>query len=216
MERAKIGIVTGLRAEADWLARSGFMVRVGGGTPLGAEAAARALLAGGAQVLISFGLAGGLAPGIAPGTVLIPSSVLEGRIIYPCDYKLMEFLGGSTGAPILAAPKVVATAREKTILRARTGAAAVDLESGAVARVAQSREIAFAVLRAVADPADRDLPSAAIDALDEQGRVRLGHILRSLLREPGQIAGLIKVGRDANAAKTALQSHLARLPAFSA
>ncbi|WP_298284434.1 hypothetical protein [Acidocella sp.] len=216
MERAKIGIVTGLRAEAAWLGRGGFLVRVGGGTPQGAEVAARALLKQGAQALISFGLAGGLAPGLKPGTVLIPPSVLEGRRAYPCDYQLMEYLGGSTGAPILAAAKVVATAHEKALLHARHRAAAVDLESGAVARVAAEREIPFAVLRAVADPAERDLPGAALHALDPQGRVRLGFVLRALLREPRQLGGLLKVGRDAAAAKSALQAHVARLPAHGA
>jgi adenosylhomocysteine nucleosidase len=212
MERAKIGIVTGLKAEAAWLARSGFLVRAGGGTPRGAEAAARQLLKDGALALISFGLAGGLRPGVKPGTVLVPSSVVDGRAVYPCDYRLMEFLGGSTGTSILAASKIAATAHEKSLLYRRLRAVAVDLESGAVARVAGEKGLAFAVLRAIADPAELDLPRAAVSALDDEGRVRLGFVLCSILREPGQLPGLIKVGRDAKAARAALLERLKRLP----
>ena len=67
MERAKIGFITGLTAEARWLRNAGFMVKVGGGTPAGAERAAEALVHDGAQGLISFGLAGGLKPGLVAG-----------------------------------------------------------------------------------------------------------------------------------------------------
>ena len=67
MNRAKIGIVTGLQAEAQWLRNCGFMVRAGGGTSHGAQAAAEALVEDGAKGLISFGLAGGLRPGLRHG-----------------------------------------------------------------------------------------------------------------------------------------------------
>jgi adenosylhomocysteine nucleosidase len=124
----------------------------------------------------------------------------------------MEFLGGSTGTSILAASKIAATAHEKSLLYRRLRAVAVDLESGAVARVAGEKGLAFAVLRAIADPAELDLPRAAVSALDDEGRVRLGFVLCSILREPGQLPGLIKVGRDAKAARAALLERLKRLP----
>lgn len=212
MERAKIGFITGLTAEARWLRNAGFMIKVGGGTPYGAEQAAEALVAEGAQGLISFGLAGGLRPGLVAGSIVVPTAVLEGNRVYPADYALMAFLGGSTGAPIYAGQKIAPTAHDKQLIFRRSRPDAIDLESGAVARVAQARGLPFAVLRAVADPWDADLPPAAHIALDDGGRLNFPAIALSVLRHPGQIKGLIALGRATKSARAALLARLQKLP----
>jgi len=212
MERDKIGIITGLTAEARWLREAGFMVQAGGGTPHGAQRAAEALVKAGAQGLISFGLAGGLKPGLMPGSILVPPAVIEGTSTYICDFKLMEFLGGSTGAPVLAGQKIAATAHEKALLYRRSHPDAIDLESGAVARVAAEKGLPFAVLRAVTDPAELDLPPAAMVALKDDGSVDLGKVLLAVLKQPRQIPGLIALGKDAKAARAALIARVKTLP----
>jgi adenosylhomocysteine nucleosidase len=212
MERAKIGFITGLTAEARWLRNAGFMIKVGGGTPYGAEQAAEALVAEGAQGLISFGLAGGLKPGLVAGSIVVPTAVLEGNRVYPADYALMSFLGGSTGAPIYAGQKIAATPHDKQLIFRRSRPDAIDLESGGVARVAQARGLPFAVLRAVADPWDTELPPVAMIALSDDGRMNFAAIARSVLRHPGQIKGLIALGQAAKAARAALVSRLQKLP----
>ncbi|MDE8346229.1 MAG: hypothetical protein POH28_08685 [Acidocella sp.] len=211
MDRQKIGIVTGLNAEAHWLRGTGFMVEVGGGTHEGAKRAAEALIANGAEALISFGVAGGLSPALRPGAVLVPKAVIDGGQIFNCDYLLMEFLGGSTGKPIFAAMRVVETASDKTLLFQSKNADAVDLESGAVARAAAQRGIPFAVLRAVADPAESDLPPAVANAMTSDGRLNLPGVLGSVLRHPGQIKALMRLGQDAALARKALRTRVASL-----
>ncbi len=213
MNRAKIGIVTGLQAEAQWLRNAGFMVRAGGGTPHGAMEAAEALVEGGAQALISFGLAGGLKPGLKPGTVLVPAMVISGTHIYPCDDRLMEFLGGATPEPILGGQEIAASIQAKTLLYQHNHPAAVDLESGSVAEIAKANRLPFAVLRAVADPAERNLPPAALVALKEDGSLDIVRLMTSIARQPRQIPGLMAVGRDAKAARRALLERLKTLPA---
>ena len=213
MDRAKIGIVTGLQAEAQWLRDAGFTVMVGGGTPLGARKAAEALVdEQGVLGLLSFGLAGGLQKGLKPGRILVPSAIQAGLLTFPCDYRLLEFLGGPLAGPILGWHKIVTSAEEKQLLSQRYHVAAVDLESGAVAEVAKERELPFAVLRAVADPAERDLPPAALVALKADGKLDGMALARSILRQPRQIPGLIKVGRDAAAARKALINWVKTLP----
>jgi adenosylhomocysteine nucleosidase len=211
MEPGKIGFVTGLAAEARLLRDKGFLVSIGGGLPDGAYRAADALVAQGALALISFGLAGGLAPGIAPGNLLVPSAVIEGPRSYPCDDALMLFLGGPTGRPIAAGHKIVATVHDKSTLYRRTRADAIDLESGAVARVASARRLPFAVLRAIADPAGRNLPPAAMIPLKPGGGIDLGRILASVAAHPGQIPGLIGLARDAAKARAALVARVKQL-----
>lgn len=207
-----IGFVTGLAAEARLLGNTGFMVAVGGGTPEGAARAAKQLLTGGATALISFGLAGGLKPGLVAGSIVVPTAVLEGNRVYPADYALMSFLGGSTGAPIYAGQKIAATPHDKQLIFRRSRPDAIDLESGGVARVAQARGLPFAVLRAVADPWDTELPPVAMIALSDDGRMNFAAIARSVLRHPGQIKGLIALGQAAKAARAALVSRLQKLP----
>lgn len=204
MERSKIGFVTGLAAEAKLLRGTGFMVGVGGGLPDGAYRAAEALVAQGALALVSFGLAGGLARDVTPGDVLVPNAVIEGPRAYKCDDGLMAFLGGSTGKPILAGHRIAVTASDKSKLFRRSKAVAIDLESGAVARVASGRGLPFAVLRAVADAADRNLPPAAGVPLKAGGGIDLQAILRSVAANPGQIPGLLGLARDARRAQAAL------------
>ena len=212
MERAKIGFVTGLTAEARWLRNAGFMVRVGGGTPYGAAQAAEALVQEGAQGLISFGLAGGLKPGLVAGSIVVPTAVLEGNRVYPADYALMAFLGGSTGAPIYAGQKIAQTAHDKALIYRRSHPDAIDLESGAVARVAQARGLPFAVLRAVTDPADADLPPVATLALKPDGSLDFAAIARSVLRRPQQIKSLLALAQAAKSARAALLTRLEKLP----
>jgi adenosylhomocysteine nucleosidase len=212
MERAKIGFITGLTAEARWLRNAGFMVRVGGGTPFGAEQAAEALVREGAQGLISFGLAGGLKPGLVAGSIIVPTAILEGNRVFPADYALMAFLGGSTGAPLYAGQKIAATAHDKSLIYCRSHPDGIDLESGAVARVAQAHSLPFAALRAVADPADADLPPAALMALTDDGKIKLLGVALSILRRPQQIKGLIALAQAAKAARAALLARLEKLP----
>ncbi len=211
MKHSKIGFVTGLAAEARLLRRTEFAVAVGGGTPEGAWHAAESLIEGGALALVSFGLAGGLRPGLLPGTVLVPSAVFESKQTYTCDNWLMELLGGGTGRPILAGYRIAATAGDKALLYRRGRADAIDLESGAVARVATARGVPFAVLRAVADPAERNLPPAALAGLKEDGGIDLPRILLSVLGQPGQIAALLEIGRDAARARRALAARVKRI-----
>jgi adenosylhomocysteine nucleosidase len=101
--------------------------------------------------------------------------------------------------------RIAATAQEKAALAARTGAIAIDLESGSVARVAAEAGIPFIALRAICDPADRDLPPAALLALDAYGHARPLAVLWSVLRHPRQIPALMVTAREAKIALEALR-----------
>jgi adenosylhomocysteine nucleosidase len=206
-----IGFVTGLTAEAKLLEKTGFLVAAGGGWPEGAHRAAERLIGQGAEALVSFGLAGGLGPDAAPGALLVPAAVVEGAERYFCDPALIAFLGGSTGGTILAGTDIAATVAEKAALYGATRIGAVDLESGAVARAARAHGLPFAVLRAIADPASRTLPPAALVPLKPSGAIDLLRILRSVLANPAQVPALIGLSRDAGKARAALVARVKTL-----
>jgi adenosylhomocysteine nucleosidase len=199
-----IGFVTGLAAEARIAARFGGAVAIGGGTPAGAAEAALRLVRDGATALVSFGLAGGLDPALRPGMVVVPDTVVAGGRRCVADASLAARFGGLTGHCLLAGDAIAANAEAKRALFAATGAQAIDLESGSVARVAESHGLLFAVVRAICDPAERDLPPAALVALDQHGVIGLLSVLRSVMRRPGQIPGLMALARDAARARRGL------------
>jgi adenosylhomocysteine nucleosidase len=205
----RVGVLVGLAAEGRIAVPLGCRVAVGGGTAAGAEAAVRALVAQGVTGLVSFGLAGGLDPALPAGTLLVPRTVLlDGHGAMQTDAALCAWLGGATPGCLLAGTAVVAGVAAKRALHARTGAVAVDLESGAVALAAARHEVGFAVLRAVCDPAGRDLPPAALAALDRAGAIGALRVLGSVLRAPGQVPGLLRLARDAAAAQRALRERV--------
>jgi adenosylhomocysteine nucleosidase len=198
-----LGVVTGLTAEAR-LARPLGLVRAGGGTPEGAEAAAEALVARGAGALLSFGLAGGLDPALAPGTLVIPLRLQTTAGAYTIDAALARRFGEPAGM-LFAAREAVTSAQAKAALFAATGALAVDLESASTARTAAAHGLPFAVLRAICDPATRSLPPAALAALDGSGAIAPFRLLASLLRHPGQVRALALLAADAAVARAALR-----------
>jgi adenosylhomocysteine nucleosidase len=197
-----IGIVTGLTAEAR-ISRPLGTSCIGGGTPAGAAHAAETLLANGATALISFGFAGGLNPALAPGTLIIPACIRTAHADHPTDPALTASLGGPIHT-LCGGTEVAVTAAAKAAMWRATGADAIDLESGAVAEAAAARGVAFAVLRAICDPADSTLPPAAIIALDAAGAITLARVAASVVRHPGQLWALLRLAGHAAVARSAL------------
>jgi adenosylhomocysteine nucleosidase len=212
--RSPVGVVTGLRAEARCLRGLAVRVACSGGSAERARAEAARLVAEGAAALVSFGLAGGLAPELRPGDLLLPEAVLSphGPSI-PTDPawrgRLRSLLeaGGlrTTGSALVGSERVVATVGDKRKLREATGAVTVDMESHAVAETAVAAALPFVIIRAIADPHDRALPQAALEALRPDGHVRVLAILGGVIRAPGQLTALLRLGRDAAAALATLR-----------
>ena len=200
-----------MEAEARIARRLGVPVEIGGGHAEGAAAAAARLVERGVRGLLSFGLAGGLDPALLPGAVLVPPTVLLDDDRWEADPDLIVRLGGPTAGAIYGGGQVVATASAKASMHALTGAVAVDLESAAVARVAQRHGLPFAILRAICDPASRDLPSAALAALDAEGRIGAWRVGTAVLARPWQIPALIRLGDDAARARHALVTRVQAL-----
>jgi adenosylhomocysteine nucleosidase len=200
-----------LAAEARMARRLGWQIAIGGGTVAGAEAAALRLVNEGVRALISFGLAGGLDPALRPGALIVASAVIARDERYPTDRNLLLMLGGGMPHLMLGADAIVADVEEKRRLRQRTGAAAVDLESGAVARAAAMHGIPFAVLRAICDPAESELPPAALVGLDTRGGIRAWRVLGSIAAHPTQLAALLALAADAATAKRSLGARVKSL-----
>ncbi|GAB4155781.1 MAG: purine phosphorylase [Sphingomonadales bacterium] len=212
----KLGAITGLRFEARLLARAA--ARRGdcvllppiavGGSPERAHDAALRLADQGAAMLLSFGLGGGLDPALRPGEVVIAArvSTLEQPSLATdpnWTQALAQALAQQPQA-IITSPRAIVRATEKAALYQSHGAVLVDMESYGVAAAAQARGLPFASVRAVADPAVRGIPSAAMAGMAADGSTKPGAVLAALVRNPGDLPGLLQVARDSSRARRAL------------
>ena len=215
MSARTFGIVTGLRAEAAIARRCARLVASTGGHPAEAETKAGDLIDRGAVALVSFGIAGGLSPELAPGAIVVATGVVVRNATIATDAawcaRLVAALPGAVAGIVLGGDRVIGRATQKAELFRRTGALAVDLESGGVARVAAHARIPFVVVRAVADAATSDLPAAALVGLNRRGGIDVAAVFGSLWREPGQVARLFATARDTRAAFSALRQGARRL-----
>ncbi|MEQ8698178.1 MAG: phosphorylase, partial [Bauldia litoralis] len=81
----------------------------------------------------------------------------------------------------------------------------VDMESHAVAEVADRAGVPFVAIRAIGDPASRAIPRAALAGLGPDGRTHALPVLAALMRRPGDFRAIWRLAQDTNKALAALR-----------
>jgi len=215
---AFVAAAVGLAFEARIAQRShGVVPCVGRGSAL---ADRLATIAGpGCRGIISFGIAGGLDPRFRPGTVVVASAIVHEAGSWRTDEAwsdhLLTRLGSAIHAPILGADRPLVEAAEKASWFQRTGAAAVDMESHVAAAAASKMDLPLAALRVIADPAGRAVPDSALAGMRPDGSTHAVAVFRELSRRPSETVSLIRLARDAGAARRRLVDARRRLgPGF--
>src|SRR5205085_8696554 len=200
-------VVVGMAFEARIAAGLGVRVICGGDGRNLAATLSRAMAAG-CGGLISFGVAGGLAPELKPGACVIGSSILDNDEERPTDarwaQRLMRIIPDAVHGPIAGVRAPVAHSAAKAEMHRETGAIAVDMESHVVARVAAEHDVPFAAIRVVVDPVERTIPRSALAGTCPDGTIDPLAVVRSLLRYPRDLAGLIRMSLDARTARATL------------
>lgn len=192
---------SGLAAEARIARRAGFSVVLGAGDRDRTEALIETA-APRADCLVSFGVAGALDPHLRSGDVIVSGEVIAEDRQWQGEGLLRRRLGdlarsiGAIEGPVFGAREIRATRQAKARAWRDTGALVVDLESAIVGRIAAAVGIPFIVLRAVADPAQRDLPPAALIPLATNGMPDIGRVIAEIVARPWQIAGLAGLARE--------------------
>lgn len=219
-----VGIVCALAAEARHLGPAtqrheslstladGTLLAISGMGGSAAALSARALIDAGATSLTSFGMAGGLDPALAAGAIFLPSEVSapNGMAIAtarPWRERLAAALAAHSPRAdglLLSSERAVGTVAHKAELFRTTGAAAVDMESLAVAQVAASRALPFIAVRVIVDTAADALPRAVSAAADAAGHLRLWRLIATLARAPSELAPLLRLALRYRAASRSL------------
>jgi adenosylhomocysteine nucleosidase len=227
-----VGVVAALRAEARALGRArqhraeasasfgnlaflrdGSMLAVSGIGGVAAATAAKALIDAGVAALMTFGLAGGLDPALAPGHVLLPVEVMSRDGTRFATARLWrERLSASLSAHcvvgagvVLTAEHSIASPQDKAAAFRATGAAAVDMESVSVARIAAEHQLPFVCVRVIVDTAADALPRAVV-AASGSGRIQITRLLAGLIVAPGDIGALLQLTQRYRTAMRSLKA----------
>ncbi|MBT6442357.1 MAG: purine phosphorylase [Alphaproteobacteria bacterium] len=210
----RLGIVTGLAAEARAIgSASRLNIGLSAANPTRAADAARKLIAEGATVVASVGLAAGLDLNHAPGTIIIADRVVAWTGALPTSGPPAENPGfsvaprlttalaeahgdGAKVGTLVGLNEAVTSPDEKLALMRQTGAAAADMESHIVAQVAEEAGVPWFAVRIVADPSNRRVPPAALAALGAEGDVSVRRVLKALARSPGDLPDLLSLALD--------------------
>ena len=217
----RLGLVTGLALECRLAERAVpalFQQNQISAIPVAGQAeaardAVRRLAERGAEMIVSFGFAGGLAPDLPAGTLLLPKTLrCAGRDDISVDQA--EMAEGAVGLLVGATPlsrgvlltveAPVASVADKQQAQKRFETVAVDMESYWVAEACRGAGLGFLALRAVSDPAQRALPASAARAMGPDGNLQIGRLLGGLLSRPGDIPELVRLGLDSRKASAAL------------
>ena len=205
-------VVTGMAFEAGIAAGPGVVVVTGGAANADAISAA---VRQGCRGIISFGVAGGLIPDLKPGACIVARSIVTGDRKYHSHHewfdRLRSAIPGSIHADIAGATSPVRSPNDKRKMAVATGAVAVDMESAGSAIAAFKHKLPFAALRVVADPSHRSLPPAALSERLVDGTTDLSAVWRSIVAQPGQLGGLLRLAFDTRTARAALVRSRRRL-----
>jgi len=215
-----IGFIAALGIECTSLRRqmpraTTWLVEQSGPGAARAGAAAKRAIDSGAQLLVSWGLAGGLGAAVVPGTVVLPRRVLEqGAAPLSVDTEWHARLTALAGehaldcGDLLTVAAALESPAAKRAAAQATHAVAVDMESAAIGAVAARAGVPFVVLRVVVDALDDSLPPGSEGWIDARGNRRLTAALRAVV-DVTQWRALLTLAQRYRVASSALD-HLAR------
>lgn len=185
-----------------------------------ARKSAELAVAKGATKLMSWGCAAALSPDLKMGDLVLADSLMSAdEFEMPVnatwhqhtknilDSEVVAYKGA-----LIASKEIISTAQAKQALFEKTGAIALDMESCAIAQVAQHYALPFLAIRTVADPSTMDLPNAVLKALNENGEIEITKIIGSLVFNPKEIPHLIQLGQYFQLAKRTLSRVAKQLP----
>lgn len=226
----KLAIVCGMASEAAIVGEPpGAVVIVGAGDAAALSAKLEAAIAAGADRVISVGICGALDPSLRAGDIILGTLLIYQLAEVACDEvwtsRLYVALTAAPGLRVpyedggwfTTAPTAVARLSDKAALRKATTANVVDEETFIAGSIAAAHGLPFAAMRVVCDPADFELPPAALVKLTAAGSDDIGAIIASVAGDIWQIPELVELAGLSATSMGNLRAALARVgPNFGA
>jgi len=169
------------------------------------------------RLYISTGFAGALQDSIRVGDLVIGEKIFSllpggpGKA-FVCDEAFTQsagtaakaFPGGVFCGSLVTVGQIVGRAEDKKSIAGKSGAIALDMETAAVAGVADQRRISFIAVRAVSDTLDENLGFDASLLLTDGGGFRWWSGIRYLACHPAALSHLNRLRRQSNLAARSL------------
>ncbi len=178
-----------------------------------ATTAAQLLIAKGVQRLVSWGCAAGLVDTLKPGDLVLASQIVGDDKVFETDklwrdqlqQQLSPYVSTHSGS-LFTSRTLVSSHQAKQQIHQKNQAIALDMESAAIAEVAENAHLPCLVIRSIADPVSQNLPQAVLKGLNANGQVELPRLLRHLCWHPGEVVELVKLGLHFHAAQKTLKT----------
>ncbi len=161
------------------------------------------------QILVA-GLCGSLSPQFRIGDVFIPQKLVSTE--KPTEISCGTFFNRKqtdhSEIILLSSSEPITTVASREQCHARTGAACVDMESYALAEIAQQRRINFSIIRAVSDDGQSELDPRLFDLLKKSGEPNIRKVLVNIMKSPRLLLALFAMYSRANIAMNSIIQHL--------
>jgi adenosylhomocysteine nucleosidase len=167
-------------------------------------------------LVVSAGVCGALDPRLTPGDLVIPGRVTalagESHMIERSYHRAAAAANPmACVGHLVTSHEVVATPAAKALLRAATGAVAVDMESALIVARAAAAGCPALVIRAVSDSAGECLAPELVSLVTREGRVRVTRALARAVAHPAILPRALILRRRAQDALAAVAGALAAL-----
>jgi adenosylhomocysteine nucleosidase len=194
--RTKIG---GLTAYAGQIGHVGVVaVQIGVGPDSARRVTARALECFPVDHVLVSGIAGGLHPDLTIGTVVVPETVLDLGSGLRYDSSPME--GVERRGLVTSADHLIMDEHMLAELQDQ-GVVAMEMESSGVAAACQDAGVPWTTFRVISDRPDDGLTDDTVmSLLRPDGTADVGAALRLMVRHPGRVPGMVRLGRDSSMA----------------
>ena len=155
------------------------------------------------KLVLTCGFAGGLNPDLKIGDVAFETA----------DENLCAKLlaAGAKPAKFFCADRIATTVAEKKVLRERSGADVVEMESAAIQAVCAERGIPCATVRVISDTADEDLPLDFNALAKPDKSLDFGKLAWAIIKSPGKIGALMRLQKKTSFAAGRLADVLSKV-----
>ncbi|MCP4253247.1 MAG: 5'-methylthioadenosine/S-adenosylhomocysteine nucleosidase [Candidatus Scalindua sp.] len=183
------------------------------------------------DLLISAGVAGGIRYGLNVGDLVVAERVsysrqgdfdgeeLQFESDFACKEEIVQLARQCSNEPetkihfgnLLTVDKVISKASTKRRIGEQNSFLAVEMESAAVAEVALEKGVGFAAIRSISDDIDDDLHLDYDNMISDEGKVKVGSIALSVLKNPQKLALLSRLNKQTRSASKSLACFMTKL-----
>jgi adenosylhomocysteine nucleosidase len=162
------------------------------------------------RVVISSGFAGAVAEELQVGDLVLAENFSDQDLLTRAEPVLRDLK--PRVAKLFTAASIVDSTAERNQIARESGAAAVDMETGAIFGICKAHGVQLLSLRAISDTPKRPFPAPPDVLFDiERQQPSYGRLFAYLLRHPASISRLLGFGREINRVRAKLTGAIVAL-----